>query len=55
MFLDALNNMEHWQAIGARKMPKTYKMSSQLFKQMIVESGWERYIDENGYNMIRRM
>lgn len=55
MFLIALNDMEYQQAIDAGKTPKPYRMCSPLFKQMIKESEWERYTDENGCKRIRRL
>lgn len=54
IFLSALNDMEAEQARDAGKRPQPYKMNSPLFKTMLPESEWERYIDENGSKRIRR-
>lgn len=55
MFLNALNDMEQEQATDNGTLPKPYKMSSPLFKQMIPETYWERYTDENGQSRIRKL
>ncbi len=55
MFLNALNEMEREQARDAGKLPEPYKMTSSLFKKMLPESEWERYVDEDGAKRIRLM
>lgn len=54
-FLDALNLMEEEQSCNIGKKPSYYTFSSALFKEMLPESEWERYTDENGVEQIRRI